>query len=146
MALSRYYHVLSESLSLVDSDWNYEVPSQPDQKTCNKAGYMKSCELVADVSHQQLSLKLAKIPENRAIRGHPLDRLIHVTCSNFRLHLTDGQPATFKESSSYVARFLKIGIVINGTHYQFYGHSNSQLKSKSCFMIAGTKDEVVRIV
>ena len=146
MAVSRFHRVLAENLSVDDSEWRYVVPDLPNQETCNKAGYMKSCELVANVSNQGLSLSLGKIPENRAILDIPRDRLIHFTCSNLRLHLPDGQPATFKESSSYIARLLKTRITINDTSYHFYGHSNSQLKSKSCFMMAGTKDEVVRTV
>ena len=146
MALSHFHHVLTDCLSLTDGEWKYVVPDLPNQEICNKAGYIKSCELVADASTQGLFLKLTRIPENRAISEHPLDRFMHLTCSDFRLQLPDDQPATFKESSSYIARLLKAGILINGTHYHFYGHSNSQLKSKSCFLMAGTRDEVVRVV
>lgn len=31
---------------------------------------------------------------------------------------------------------------LNGVLYRFYGHSNSQLKSKTCFLYAGTKEEI----
>jgi hypothetical protein len=107
---------------------------------------MKSCALVGNACAQNLELKLTRIPENRAISNYSLHRFIHFTCSDFRLQLAEGQQATFRESSSYIGRLLKTGIVINGTQYHFFGHSNSQLKSKSCFLMAGTQDEIDRIV
>jgi hypothetical protein len=37
---------------------------------------------------------------------------------------------------------LVTGISINNTKYHFFGHSNSQLKSRSCFLYAASKDEI----
>lgn len=34
------------------------------------------------------------------------------------------------------------GIIINSTTYHFFGHLNSQLKSRSCFMYAALKQEI----
>ncbi|KIM31880.1 hypothetical protein M408DRAFT_327280, partial [Serendipita vermifera MAFF 305830] len=34
-------------------------------------------------------------------------------------------------------RFLKAGLKLNGHQYWFYGHSNSQLRSRSCFLRRG---------
>ena len=33
---------------------------------------------------------------------------------------------------------------LNNVQYRFYGHSNSQLKCKSCFLYAGTKEEICK--
>ncbi|KAJ4289446.1 hypothetical protein N0V88_006926 [Collariella sp. IMI 366227] len=36
------------------------------------------------------------------------------------------------------------GIVLQGVHYNFYGHSNSQLKSRTCYLYAAPRDEISR--
>ena len=146
MALPHFHQVLLDTISPEDKVWSYTVPNLPNEEICNKAGLMKACALVTDAHGQHLDLSLAKIPESRAICEYPLHRFVHLSCANFRLHSPDGQPASIKESSSYLVRFLQAGIAINGCHYHFFGHSNSQLKCKSCFLLAGKKDEVRRIV
>ncbi|KAF8467385.1 RNA dependent RNA polymerase-domain-containing protein [Kalaharituber pfeilii] len=47
-----------------------------------------------------------------------------------------------KESADYIVRILQCGIEINGQRYHFYGHSNSQLKSKTCFLFNATPAEI----
>ncbi|KAJ5052606.1 hypothetical protein J3E74DRAFT_388204, partial [Bipolaris maydis] len=37
---------------------------------------------------------------------------------------------------------LVSGLTINGVTYNFFGHSNSQLKSRSCFLYAASKEEI----
>ena len=91
---------------------------------------------------------------NRAIKREDLDRYVAISFESFRLHYppnnqTSGgpyggslQPASPKESADYIVRLLRSGLSINGIRYHFYGHSNSQLKSRSCFLYAGTPEEI----
>lgn len=37
---------------------------------------------------------------------------------------------------------LKRGIVFSGAMYRFLGHSNSQLKEKTCFVMNATDEEI----
>jgi RNA dependent RNA polymerase len=149
MALQRYQRTLQRSISSTDSQWIYSVPDLPAVARCNQAGLVKSLALISNTTTQEISLRLTSIPSNRAISGEPLDHFVHVTLSDFRLQPSDPQnpqPVTARESAEYVTRFLKAGLIINGVRYSFYGHSNSQLKSRSCFLLAGSKDEVGRKV
>lgn len=146
MALSKYHKVLQEHLKLDDGRWEYHVPDLPRSSDGDRAGYVKSCSLNANSTKQNIILSYIKISPNRATSEQPLSAFVHVSCPDFRLHTQDGTPATFRESSEYISRFLKHGLVLNGTKYSFYGHSNSQLKSRSCFLMVGSQNEVDRKV
>lgn len=43
-------------------------------------------------------------------------------------------------------RLLRSGVTINGVTYNFYGHSNSQLKSRSCFLLAAPRPVIAKTV
>ncbi|KAL9579667.1 MAG: hypothetical protein Q9203_006598, partial [Teloschistes exilis] len=104
-----------------------------------------------------MTLRFDKYSPNRAIDGQTLNKYISISFEKFRLQYrtrassTDNQeyefqPASAKESSDYVVRLLRIGICLNGISYHFFGHSNSQLKSKTCFLFAGTAEEAAKKV
>lgn len=138
MAPTAYTAVLQERLQVNDQQWHYSLPDLPSPTKTDSAGSIKSCHLTANSTEQKLTLSFTTVPLNRAITIKPLSNFIHFTCPNFRLHHEDGRPATFRESTDYIARLLKSGLHLNGTRYSFYGHSNSQLKSRSCFLMAGS--------
>lgn len=56
------------------------------------------------------------------------------------------QPVTPRECADYATRLLKAGIFLQGVHYNFYGHSNSRLKSRICYLCAGAREEINRKV
>lgn len=58
--------------------------------------------------------------------------------------LIPSQETPPKESADYIVRLLQTGIELNGLRYHFYGHSNSQLKSKTCFLFNAPPDEISR--
>ena len=41
---------------------------------------------------------------------------------------------------------LKRGIAFSGTIYRFLGHSNSQLKEKTCFLMNATEEEIYELL
>jgi hypothetical protein len=73
-----------------------------------------------------------------------------ISFSDFRLQWTSAtaedkpRMATMKENGDYITRLLTTGLTLNGTQYRFFGHSNSQLKSRSCFLFAGSKEDISR--
>jgi regulator of nonsense transcripts 1 len=97
-------------------------------------------------------LKLQNNNGNRATSNDSIDRLILFSLERFRPLIRgatreqapapDLQPRTPQEVSDYSIRCLRAGITVNGVHYNFYGHSNSQLKSRSCFLLAMSKEEI----
>jgi hypothetical protein len=87
---------------------------------------------------------------NRALRSDPLSSFISISVADFHTrslrHATSEvigtQPATPRECTDYVVKMLRSGIILQGIHYNFYGHSNSQLKSRSCFLFAASKEVI----
>ena len=137
-------HLLQNAITVGDGPWSYRVPDLG-----NPDGLVKSIDLHSDSTSQAITLKWIKIPGNRATSNIDPNHLIHIAVTNFRLQdssVTPPQPATTRESTDYLVRFLKSGVTLNGTHYSFYGHSNSQLKSRSCFLRKGSSEEIDRIV
>jgi hypothetical protein len=122
-------HTLQYIITASDGPWSYHVPN-----LANSGRLIKSIDLHSDPTSQAITLRWIQTPGNRATSSIDPDHLIHITVSDFRLQdnsVTTSQPATMRESVEYLIRFLKSGVTLNGTHYSFYGHSNSQLKSRS---------------
>lgn len=141
---THHEQVLQDTINANDGPWSYNIPGLVSPNTRQ---FIKSIDLHSDNSSQAITLKWIRIPENRAIFNVNRDDLIHVTIANFRLQdntVIPPQPATARESAEYLIRFLKSGVTLNGVHYSFYGHSNSQLKSRSCFLRRGSQVEVDR--
>ncbi|KAK3360901.1 RNA dependent RNA polymerase-domain-containing protein [Lasiosphaeria ovina] len=49
---------------------------------------------------------------------------------------------SFAKCIDYSTRLLRAGIQLQGFHYNFYGHSNSQLKSRTCFFFAAPNSAI----
>ena len=147
--LKRFKHTLQAELRPSDSKWSYHVSNLPNPKTTNGANLVKSIELITRPEASRIELQLKDSHHNRALSGESLDHFLHVSFPDFRLYEqreSKVQPMTARESADYLVRFLKSGIDLNGVHYSFYGHSNSQLKSRSCYLLAGSKMEVSKKV
>jgi hypothetical protein len=148
-----FQYVLQDSIQLEDHEWSYRVPNLPRPSTINSQQLMKSITLVSNSVKQQIILRLQVTSLNRAISTDPLDRFIVISFADFRLRAAqpataDGksgsgtQPATARESADYIVKLLRSGVTLNEVHYNFYGHSNSQLKSRTCFLYAAPKPDI----
>ncbi|CEF83201.1 hypothetical protein FGSG_09076 [Fusarium graminearum PH-1] len=144
-------------LSLDDNVWDFSVPNLPSASLLKDAGYIKAISIrtdLKDCKHSMVLTLQANSP-NRATAQHSPDILLLLSLESFKplivgaaakehLPAPDLQPRTRQEVSDYSIRCLRAGISINGVHYNFYGHSNSQLKSRSCFLLAATKEGISR--
>ena len=143
---------LQDEFKAEDTKWAYTIKNLPTPKTLVASNLLKSISFVSSKAKQQAVLRLETPPSNRITRNEPLHRLLLLSFDDFRLRLppspTDPeiQLATARDSAVYIAKLLKTGIVINGIQYHFFGHSNSQLKSRSCYMYAGSQEEVAKKV
>lgn len=139
---------LQDTVSPEDFTWDYSIPDLPKSQHTNQAGLVKCLSVVASSAKQHITLRYETAPANRITKNDLLDKFLLISFSDFRLQwaaITTGQPpkpATGKENGDYMTRILVTGVKINGVQYHFYGHSNSQLKSRSCFAYAATKDEI----
>ena len=147
--------VLQHSFSIEDQVWTYNVPELLHPSTVSSQDWMKSIALKSDDEKQEVVLDFLPSSANRAVSSHPLDRFISISFEHFRLRVpkpnggsenNGTQPATARESSDYVVKLLRAGVGLNGVHYNFYGHSNSQLKSRTCFLFADTKTNIREMV
>ncbi|KAF4956901.1 hypothetical protein FGADI_3504 [Fusarium gaditjirri] len=154
-----FHHILLPSLSLDDNVWDFQVPGLPSPSTLNRGNLIKAISLQTDLKECRHSMTLRVQPStpNRATAEHPTDRLMLFSLEAFRPLVfgaaakeqqpaPDLQPRTRQEVSDYSIRCLRVGIVLNGVHYNFYGHSNTQLKSRSCFLMAAPKEEISRLI
>lgn len=140
--------VLQDTVTPDDSKWEYSVPTLPESQHTNQAGLIKCVSVVSSAAKQHITLRYDTAPANRVTKNDCLDKFVLLFFADFRLQwptATAGQPpkpATCKENGDYITRLLVTGITINRVHYNFYGHSNSQLKSRSCFAYGATKAEI----
>ena len=144
---------LQDRITPSDRDWSYNVPSLPKPAVANSQKLLKSLSVISNDSKQCIILRLSKTVSNRALAHDNLDRFISISFADFRLYYppksqNESIPlrAPPKETSDYIVRLLRFGIILNGVHYNFYGHSNSQLKSKTCFLYASTKEKISEII
>ena len=151
--ISRFSYILQREISPDDKQWSYAVPHLPLASTTNRLRLIKSVSMVSSQCKQEAILRFQRQSPNRAVESEILDRYISISFEKFRLQypqkdLQNGtssgssQQAPPKESADYILRLLSSGLSLNNIHYHFYGHSNSQLKSKTCFLYAGTKQEI----
>ncbi|OBS20006.1 hypothetical protein FPOA_11728 [Fusarium poae] len=148
---------LLPELSLDDNTWEFNVPNLPSASALEEAGFIKAISVRTDLKDckHSMILNLQANSSNRATAQHSPDILLLFSLELFKplvvgpaareqLPAPDLQPRTRQEVSDYSIKCLRAGIAINGVHYNFYGHSNSQLKSRSCFLLAATKEDISR--
>lgn len=152
-----FQHVLQDSILLDDQSWSYRVPNLPRPSTLNSQQLIKSITLVSNSVKQQIVLRLQVSSLNRAISRDPLDRFISISFADFRLRVpppltaageqgSGTKPATARESADYIVKLLRSGVTLNDVHYNFYGHSNSQLKSRTCILFAAPKPDISKMI
>ena len=150
-----FKYVVQSSIKIEDQQWNFHIPQLPSAVWANKNGMVKYVSVTSNGKEQTITLSFEHASPNRAIASNALDKFVITSFSDFRLQISlpnpDGsgmisKPATARESSDYIARFLRAGLGINSIQYHFYGHSNSQLKSRSCVLFAGSKGDIEAMV
>ncbi|KAI4619576.1 uncharacterized protein J4E87_007466 [Alternaria ethzedia] len=147
-SLRTFRVVLSRDFDPEITSWNYTVANLPQARQTNAAGLVKCFSLVSSGTVQEIVLRFESAPSNRVTRKEPLDRLLLLSLADFRLRWPSKSPddpprvATGRENGNYITRLLTTGVVLNGIHYHFFGHSNSQTKSRSCFMYGASKEDI----
>ena len=133
-----------------DHKWVYSVPHLPSSATIVDNALIKSISITSNENLQSMKLRLEKHSPNRGVEDANLDRYMIISFKNFRLQCPSAEseegvrtkPSPPKDSADYVLRLLRSGIILNSAHYQFYAHSNSQLKSRTCVLFDGSPTEI----
>jgi len=151
--LASFKYKLQDRISLDDKEWKYQVPGLPSPQKLDEHRLVKTVSLINSATKSEIVLSLEPTQDNRAIQYDPLNKFVVVSLAEFKhipqqqlqnsMNSRDAlQPITPRECNDYAIRFLKAGIHIQGVHYNFYGHSNSQLKSRTCFLYAASREQI----
>lgn len=146
--LRDFNFTLQKQIRRDDSAWDYTIPNLPSTDLANASRLVKSIALYSTPRSQTIKLHMATAPCNRVTSSDSLDRFLLISFAAFRLGLGGAnerqhiEAVAALETAEYISRLLKTGVIINKVHYHFFGHSNTQLKSRSCFMFAASKGEV----
>ncbi|KAI0407924.1 RNA dependent RNA polymerase-domain-containing protein [Xylaria palmicola] len=150
MKLGAYEQRLQD-ISLSDSQWKYDNLTLPAPALLDQSGYVKVISLISDgTAGSHVVIRLQKLSPNRATESLRLKDLLLVSVSAFRPRYAvadeagEYKPWARKESIGYITNLLRSGIELQGVHYNFYGHSNSQLKSRTCLLLAASKEAISR--
>lgn len=150
--MAEFKRKLAEAIDPAWKEWTFTVPDLPKSSKTKERQLIKHLSALSNDREQKLTISLIKSEPNRVTAVDDFNKFLLVSFADFRLRCPSPgvkdatERATAKESANYIARILLAGITVNGAQYHFYGHSNSQLKSRSCYLFAGTKDEIARKV
>lgn len=151
-AMATFRTTLRSPITTEDSSWTFTAAGLPNPQNIVSKGFIKLISVFSSAAKQKIDLSFTKAPLNRAISDLSLDKFALISFADFRLRTPskngDGttESTRLQESTHYVVRLLTARHTINGVRYNFYGHSNSQLKSRSCFLFAAPCSEITNIV
>ncbi|KAJ8087712.1 hypothetical protein PM082_006548 [Marasmius tenuissimus] len=132
-------HILRSPLSLEDDSWRFQVPAallqSPNPKR-NRAGEVTISGKCIRFTVDKLVIQVAKFPYNRIL--HTDDSSKFILCSFGDLRFPE---TPLRVTGEYIMKVMREGLWLNGMQYRFYGHSNSQLRSRSCFLRQANNDQ-----
>lgn len=145
---STFSYRLSHGVWADDERWDYDVPGLPPPAETDDLGLVK---IIAYQWHRKASawvLRYVPMRHSRATRSDPLHRFLTMSFASFHAQLRprstgdDPSQATDEENAAYILRVLTTGVVLNGVRFHFYGHSPTQLKSRTCLMYAASPSAI----
>ncbi|CAE7099567.1 unnamed protein product [Rhizoctonia solani] len=120
---------LRAPLQFDEESWVFDLPSPLPTP---RRGQGKLLRFAPD----GLVLTLDQFPSNRVLHKDDSDEYILASFASLRFK---GNPPS--DAAKYIQRVLTKGFFLNGRQYRFYHHSNSQLRSRSCWLRAANTDE-----
>jgi RNA dependent RNA polymerase len=124
--------VLRPNPDPLETEWIFKRIKLPRPITKQNGDYRG---LHITFTPDKITLGLETFPSNRVLQTD--DKDLYVLASFSALRFKDVSPSV---NIDYIKRFLKAGLNLNGQQYWFYGHSNSQLRSRSCFLRKGQNE------
>ncbi|KAF8217409.1 RNA dependent RNA polymerase-domain-containing protein [Mycena galopus ATCC 62051] len=127
-------NTLREKPSKDDDSWRFAVSQEallPPRNAKDPLLYGKFIKFTADA----ITLEQIRLPKNRILQTDDRSKFILLSFGNLRFPETP-----IKVTGDYISRLFKAGLFLNGVQYRFYHHSNSQLRSRSCFLREANSD------
>ncbi|KAJ7689926.1 RNA dependent RNA polymerase-domain-containing protein [Mycena rosella] len=117
-----------------DDSWKFTVPQdalRPPRNAKEPRLFGKSMRFTAE----KITFDVQRLPSNRILQSDDRSKFILLSFGDLRFPETP-----IKATGDYISRLLKAGLFLNGVQYRFYHHSNSQLRSRSCFLREANSD------
>ncbi|KAJ6450386.1 RNA-directed RNA polymerase [Mycena sanguinolenta] len=117
-----------------DDSWKFAVSQEallPPRNAKQPLLYGKLIKFTADA----ITLDIQPLPNNRILQTDDRSKFILLSFGDLRFPETP-----IKVTGDYISRLFKAGLFLNGVQYRFYHHSNSQLRSRSCFLRQANSD------
>ncbi|KDR76562.1 hypothetical protein GALMADRAFT_450547 [Galerina marginata CBS 339.88] len=115
-----------------DETWEFTYPEAP---STTRSGRRRG--KVVSLRTDGIILRMEQFPSNRILNADNPDKFVLLSID--RTFRFAEQP--MKVAVDYVLRLFKRGLWLNGKQYRFYGHSNSQLRGRSCFLREANTDK-----
>ncbi|KAJ7258423.1 RNA dependent RNA polymerase-domain-containing protein [Mycena haematopus] len=117
-----------------DDSWRFTVSQEvllPSRNAKQPGLLGKLIKFTADA----ITLDIQRLPSNRILQTDDRSKFILLSFGDLRFPETP-----IKATGDYISRLFKAGLFLNGVQYRFYHHSNSQLRSRSCFLREANSD------
>ncbi|KAJ7155081.1 RNA-directed RNA polymerase [Mycena filopes] len=117
-----------------DNSWTFTVSQEallPPRNAKEPLSYGKLIKFTAEA----ITFKMQRLPSNRILQSDDRSKFILLSFGDLRFPETP-----IKATGEYISRLLKAGLFLNNIQYRFYHHSNSQLRSRSCFLREANSD------
>ncbi|KAJ7022448.1 RNA-directed RNA polymerase [Mycena alexandri] len=117
-----------------DDSWRFTLPQEallPPRNAKDPLSYGKFIKFTAE----KIAFDMQRLPNNRILQSDDRSKFVLLSFGDLRFPETP-----IKATGDYIARLLKAGLFLNGIQYRFYHHSNSQLRSRSCFLREANSD------
>ncbi|KAI0063600.1 RdRP-domain-containing protein [Artomyces pyxidatus] len=134
---SRGKFVLRERPQVDDESWNFsgvpasflDAPPPPPNSNVRPKGKLIT------FTPEGITLELQPLPSNRITLHEDPPKLIIASFARFRF--PDVKPSV---STDYMIRLFKAGLFLNGVQYRYYGHGNSQMRGRGCYLRQANTD------
>ncbi|KAL4068636.1 RNA dependent RNA polymerase-domain-containing protein [Scleroderma yunnanense] len=129
-------YTLCENPPQDQESWNFTVPQgQLALPRRRKPGDIRILGKFIRFTAEAITLEIAQLPSNRILLSDDPSKFLLVSFEKLRF-----PQSGLRVIAEYITRLMKAGLFINGTQYRFYHHSNSQLRSRTCFMREANSD------
>ncbi|KAI0318242.1 RNA dependent RNA polymerase-domain-containing protein [Amylostereum chailletii] len=138
--MSKY--TLRENPTPEDQEWIFtNVPEQSLVPKPHRNPNMRRGKLII-FTPEKITLQTEQISNNRVVLHEDPSKLVIASFEKFRF--PDMRPSV---ATDYMIRLFKAGLFLNGKQYRFFGHGNSQLRGRGCYLReASTDEELDRII
>ncbi|KAJ3916403.1 RdRP-domain-containing protein [Lentinula edodes] len=132
-------HILRANPRPEDTEWHFDnIPlrflSRPSVPA--PGGRERRFAKLIIFTPESITLQISQLSSNRVVLHEDSSKLIIASFEKFRF--PDQRPSV---ASDYIIRMFKTGLFLNGRQYRFFGHGNSQLRGRGCYLREANNDE-----